>query len=86
MSLELSRVYFFFNQWLEINQTRIVYEYILTSRRHDEIFVIKTTFDFFRSALINCINILKLRNYPGTNELVGDSWGWGHLFFSGKHF
>ena len=46
--------------------------------------MIWTTFDFFRSVLINSINILKFKNIiqAGTNELVGDSREWGYLFFS----
>ena len=48
---------------MEIHQARIVYGcMILTSRRDDEVLVIWTTFDFFRSVLINCISILKFKN------------------------
>ena len=44
--------------------------------------MILTTLDFFRSVLINCINILKFKNND-TNKyecIDGDSRGWGHLF------
>ena len=59
---------------MEINQTRIVYRYmILTSRRDNGVFVILTTFDFFRSVLINSINILKFKNNDTSRykELLG---------------
>ena len=41
-----------------------------------------TTFDFFRSVLINCINILKFKNNDTSKYecIGGDSRGWGHLF------
>ena len=63
---------------MEINQTRIVYWYmILTSRGDDEFFcVIWTTFDLFRSALIYCINILKFKN-NNTNRYMYECIGEG---------
>ena len=35
---------------------------ILTSQRDDEVLVIWTTFDFLRANLMDCINILQLKN------------------------
>ena len=44
--------------------------------------MILTTFDIFRSVLINCINILKFKNNDTSKYecIGGDSRGWGHLF------
>ena len=46
--------------------------------------MIWTTFGFVRSVLINCINILKLKNNDISRyeEIGGDLREWGHLFFS----
>ena len=75
---------------MEFNQTCIDCGYmILTSWRDDEVFVICTTFDFFRPVLIDCINILKFKNNDMSRcectgedfKGVGMGW-WGDICFS----